>query len=222
MRRPVNSPYWISTEFGVKDTAAMFGKHAGVDYAVGIGTSIFAPVSGTVTSYTWGLYHGNVVQIKADDGRYHRLLHNSRVLVTPGQRVSEGQEVAKSGATGLGVSGPHAHWDIATEQNPSSFATFISPGSVLFATSTQPAPVAQPTKQTVTLPKHATSWAFYREGSGLRKGTTDQIYTLSPAGVGRDLVYEVLAWIGDYAVAINSSDRGRGVVWVKGTDAIIK
>jgi hypothetical protein len=222
MRRPVDNPYWISTEFGVPDSGALFGKHAGVDYAVEVGRSVHAPVSGTVTSYTYGPYHGNVVQIKGDDGRYHRLMHNSRLLVSPGQRVSEGQEVAKSGATGLGVTGPHVHWDVATKQSPQSFGDFISPASVLFADGPHPAPTPAPARQTVTLPKQVKSWAFYSEGSRLRKGTADQIYTLSPAAVGRDLVYDILGWVGDYAVIINSADRGRGVIWVKDTDAIIR
>ncbi len=85
-----------------------------------------------------------------------------------------------------------------------------------------PPPAPGPARQTVTLPRAVTSWAFYREGTQLRKGTSDQIYTLSPAGVGRDLTYDILGWVGDYAVAINSTDKGRGVIWVKGTEAIIR
>ena len=96
MRRPVNNPYWISNEFGVPDSAARFGKHAGVDYAVNTGSPVYAPVAGKVTDYTWGPYHGNTVQILADDGKYHRLMHNSRLLVSPGQRVYEGQDRSTS------------------------------------------------------------------------------------------------------------------------------
>lgn len=133
MRRPVNEPYSISTEFGVKDSSARYGRHAGVDYAIPSGREVFAPVSGIVTDYTWGEYHGNVVQILADDNKkYHRLMHNSRLLVKPGDHVHEGQLVARSGATGKGVTGPHVHWDISPEKIPSSF-NFLSPADLLFS-----------------------------------------------------------------------------------------
>src|SRR3954467_9488769 len=101
MRRPVDPPFSISTEFGVPDSAAKFGRHAGIDYAVPSGRGVFAPVSGTVTDYVWGDYHGNVVQI-FDGTYYYRMMHNTELLVSSGQLVVEGQLVAKSGATGLG------------------------------------------------------------------------------------------------------------------------
>src|SRR4051794_3062868 len=114
MRRPVDPPYSITTEFNEPDSNAKFGRHSGVDYAVPEGRGVFAPISGTVTDYTWSEYHGNVVQIY--DGQfYHRMMHNSRLAVSPGQLVVEGQLVAYSGTTGLST-GPHVHWDIATEK----------------------------------------------------------------------------------------------------------
>jgi hypothetical protein len=167
MRRPVDEPYAITTEFGVPDSAALYGRHSGVDYAKGTGSSVFAPVTGVVTDYVYGPYHGNVVQILADDGKFHRLMHNSKLLVSPGQRVSEGQEVAKSGATGQGVTGPHVHWDIATEKYPSSFAAFYSPASLLFgAQSPIPTPPPLPQGQNLVgrvLYLHpVNSWRVYR------------------------------------------------------------
>lgn len=86
-----------------------------------------------------------------------------------------------------------------------------------------PAPSPQPpARQTVTLPKSVASWALYKEGSALRKGTPDQINTLSPKNIGRDLEYDIVRWVGDYAVVIDTSMFGRGVIWVKDTDAIVK
>lgn len=127
MRRPVNAPYTISGEFGdYYGAAAKFIYHSGVDYALPTGREVYAPVSGTVTSYTWAEYHGHVVQI-FDGQFYHRLMHNSSLRVTPGQRVVEGQLVALSGATGRGVTGPHVHWDICKKQTPTAFADFIPP-----------------------------------------------------------------------------------------------
>jgi murein DD-endopeptidase MepM/ murein hydrolase activator NlpD len=217
MRRPVQAPFAITTEFGVKDSAAKFGKHSGVDYGVPTGTPVYAPVAGTVTTYVWGQYHGNVVQIKDASGRYHRLMHNSQLLVKPGQKVGEGQLVAKSGATGQGVTGPHVHYDISTEANPSAFKTFISPASLLFPPATPTAP--RPLQSFITLPKSAGTWAAYRVGSGMRKGTSDQVGTLLPGQYG-DLTYPIKGTVPN-GVIIDTQSYGRVQVWTTGTSARI-
>lgn len=129
MRVPLDQPYRITNPFGVPDSAAAFGKHAGIDYGVPTGRNVYAPVSGIVTDYTWGKFHGSVVQI-FDGTHYHRLMHNSKLLVTPGQPVKEGDLVAKSGATGIGISGPHLHWDVASQKIPTSFMAFVDPNSL--------------------------------------------------------------------------------------------
>jgi hypothetical protein len=98
---------------------------------------------------------------------------------------------------------------------------FRGPGTT-GAAAQVPAPTPTPVSQTVTLPKSVAAWALYKEGSALRKGTSDQIATLSPASIGRDLVYDIVRWVGNYAVVIDTSMYGRGVIWVKDTDAIIK
>jgi murein DD-endopeptidase MepM/ murein hydrolase activator NlpD len=147
MRLPLNGNPVISTQFGVPDARAKFGRHAGIDYAVEIDTNVYAPVDGLVTSYTWGDYHGHVVQI-FDGKYYHRLMHNSKLLVEPGQRIKEGQLVAKSGATGLGITGPHVHYDVSPSANPMSF-DFIDPYKALTIIKKEEAPMAQYTPSQV-------------------------------------------------------------------------
>jgi hypothetical protein len=128
MRRVVNAPYTISTEFGVPDKYAKFGFHSGVDYAVPTGRQVFAPASGTLTNVV-SPTGGNMVVIF--DGRfYHRMMHNSSFSRGNGP-VNEGDEVAKSGSTGLST-GPHVHHDINKEGTyPTSFASFIPPADFL-------------------------------------------------------------------------------------------
>ncbi len=84
-----------------------------------------------------------------------------------------------------------------------------------------PAPAPAPARQTVTLPGHVQSWRLYRVGSYLRPNTSDQIAVLAPAAFG-GLTYKVESWVGNYAVVIQTQMFGRGVIWVKDTDAIIK
>lgn len=128
MRRPVNAPYTITTEFGVKDSYALFGRHSGVDYAVPTGRPIYAPASGTLTNIV-SPTGGNMVVIY--DGQfYHRLMHNSTFSRGNGW-VNEGEEVAKAGSTGLST-GPHCHWDINIHGSTArSFSDFRSPAEWL-------------------------------------------------------------------------------------------
>ena len=83
------------------------------------------------------------------------------------------------------------------------------------------APAPPAARSTVFLPGSVQSWRLYRVGSYLRPNTGDQIAVLAPAQFG-GLTYKIEAWVGDYAVVITTQMFGRGVIWVKGTEAIIK
>lgn len=128
MRRPVDSPYVITTEFGVIDSYAKFGRHSGVDYAVETGRPVYAPASGDLQNIV-SPTGGNMVVIF--DGTYwHRLMHNSSFSRGNG-RVNEGDEVARVGTTGLST-GPHCHWDVNREGiYPTAFSSFINPADWL-------------------------------------------------------------------------------------------
>lgn len=128
MRRPVNSPYTITTEFGVPDSYAKFGYHSGVDYAVEAGRPIYAPVSGQLQNIV-SPTGGNMVVIFAN-GLWHRLMHNTSFTRQNGW-VNEGDQVATAGTTGLST-GVHSHWDINKEGiYPTSFNAFIPPADFL-------------------------------------------------------------------------------------------
>jgi hypothetical protein len=129
VRRPVNSPYTITTEFGVPDSYAKFGRHSGVDYAVPLNRPIYAPVTGQLTNVV-SPTGGNMAVIKDDQGFTHRLMHNNSFSRANG-RVNEGEQVALAGTTGLST-GVHSHWDINREGTyPTSFASFINPADWL-------------------------------------------------------------------------------------------
>lgn len=95
-------------------------------------------------------------------------------------------------------------------------AGLLRPISVVQA----PAPIPQPipSGNAVHLPATVATWAIYHEGTSYRKGTSDQKGTLTPQKYG-GLTYPIKGWIGDSAVVIDTESYGRGVIWVKGTDA---
>lgn len=129
MRRPIDAPINITTEFGVADSYAKFGRHSGVDYSKGTGSNVYAPTSGVLTQIV-SPTGGNMVVIRDNQGLTHRLMHNSQ-FIKPNGGVSEGELVAKSGTTGLST-GPHVHWDINKEGNyPTAFSSFINPADWL-------------------------------------------------------------------------------------------
>ncbi|MDJ0729696.1 MAG: M23 family metallopeptidase [Crocosphaera sp.] len=90
-----------------------FGKlHTGVDIAAPIGTPIVAAASGVVVFAGWsnqGL--GYQVSIRHPDGNVSVYGHNQRLLVTSGQTVKQGQQIAEMGSTGFST-GPHLHFEI--------------------------------------------------------------------------------------------------------------
>ncbi len=85
--------------------------HKGVDWATPVGTAVMASSTGTVAKAGWGSGYGYVVYINHADGRQTRYGHLSKVLVSQGQTVTQGQKIALSGNTGVST-GPHVHFEV--------------------------------------------------------------------------------------------------------------
>ena len=84
--------------------------HLGVDIAAPIGTPIHADSAGTVTLAEHDLYFtGGTVIVDHGYGLSSIYQHMSRLDVTVGQHVEQGDVVGAVGATGR-VTGPHLHW----------------------------------------------------------------------------------------------------------------
>lgn len=84
--------------------------HSGVDIAAAKGTPIHAPAGGIVSFANPDLYlTGGTVLIDHGHGVSSNFLHMSRIDVTVGEHVSQGQIIGLVGATGR-ATGPHMHW----------------------------------------------------------------------------------------------------------------
>ena len=115
----------LSSTFGRRKapTKGASTYHKGVDWATPTGTAVVASSGGVVAKAGWGSGYGYVVYINHPDGRQTRYAHNSKVLVSAGQTVSQGQKIALSGNTGIS-SGPHVHFEMligGTQVNPLNY-----------------------------------------------------------------------------------------------------
>ncbi len=118
---PVPSLHMITTYF----TWRWGSFHTGIDISGGsaYGRTIVAADGGTVVSAGWSNGYGNCVKISHGGGLQTLYGHASKILVSPGQRVSKGQAIALVGSTGNST-GPHCHFEViknGTKVNPLSY-----------------------------------------------------------------------------------------------------
>jgi hypothetical protein len=83
--------------------------HMGVDVAAPPGTPVVAALGGTVRLATELFLTGNTIMIDHGYGLTTSYAHLSRMDVTEGQAVRQGEQIGAIGATGR-VTGPHLHW----------------------------------------------------------------------------------------------------------------
>ena len=84
--------------------------HYGIDLAAPAGTEIHAPAAGLVAlAHPDMHYEGGITFIDHGQGLITVYLHQSRLLVTTGQRVTRGQVIGRVGSSGR-ATGPHLCW----------------------------------------------------------------------------------------------------------------
>lgn len=91
--------------------------HLGVDYAAPTGTPVRTIGDGVVSFAGWQRGYGNVIEIQHKDRQSTLYAHLSRIDVTRGQRVSQGDRVGAVGSTGAST-GPHLHFEFKINNVP--------------------------------------------------------------------------------------------------------
>jgi murein DD-endopeptidase MepM/ murein hydrolase activator NlpD len=101
--------------------------HLGVDIAASYGSPVVAARGGKVTHAGWASTGcGYEVTISIGSNLYTTYCHNSKVLVSVGQTVSKGQQIAKVGESGY-ATGPHCHFAVSVGYPFESGSYFINP-----------------------------------------------------------------------------------------------
>lgn len=103
----------ITSYFGPRraSVAGASTYHEALDIANSYGTAIYAADGGTVTLAGWYGGLGYCVKIDHGNGFVTTYGHNSSLLVSVGQHVYKGQQIARMGSTGIS-SGPHCHFAV--------------------------------------------------------------------------------------------------------------
>ena len=103
----------ISSEYGwrIHPTLGVNKYHNGVDMAAPKGSDILAAFSGEVVAATYNSTMGNYVLMNHGNGYYTIYMHASKLCVTPGQVIVEGEKIAEVGSTGRST-GPHLHFGV--------------------------------------------------------------------------------------------------------------
>ena len=97
--------------------------HTGLDIAAPNGTAIRAAAAGTVTYAGYHYSYGNLLIVTHANGVQTYYAHCSRLYVSVGASVSQGQTIAAVGSTGNST-GNHLHLEVrvnGTAQNPQNY-----------------------------------------------------------------------------------------------------
>ena len=112
----------ISSRFGARSSIRR-SAHTGLDIATSTGTPVKAAASGTVTFAGWKGSYGNLMVITHSNGVQTYYGHCSKLYLSAGTTVSQGQTIAAVGSTGNST-GPHLHFEIRVNgvaHNPQSY-----------------------------------------------------------------------------------------------------
>lgn len=113
----------ITSHFGWRHIFGSYSYHGGMDIKASYGQSIKAADGGTVTFAGYNGSYGYLVIIDHGNGRQTYYGHNSSLSVSKGDKVYQGQTIAKAGSTGRST-GVHCHFEIrinGTQVNPLAY-----------------------------------------------------------------------------------------------------
>ncbi len=110
---PCPSSYYITSYFGyrIHPILNVWKYHSGMDISASTGASIVAAAAGTVILSEWYSGYGYCVIIDHGGGITTLYGHCSSLLVSVGETVTQGQQIALVGSTGVST-GPHLHFEV--------------------------------------------------------------------------------------------------------------
>jgi len=128
LKSPLKFTGRITSLFGsrVDPITSQHGTHRGVDFASYYGAPIVATAGGVVERAGWGGAYGNLIILRHANGYSTSYGHCSKLLARRGQRISQGEIIAKVGSTGHST-GPHCHYEVRLNSVASNPLRFKQP-----------------------------------------------------------------------------------------------
>ncbi len=123
LKNVIVTQYFGGSEFAKRNPGIYGGRayHPGIDMGTPRGTTIYAPLSGTVRAtgntdivpgcYSWGKW----TLIDHSNGLSTLYAHQDVISVSPGQKVGTGEVIGYTGNTGYST-GPHLHFTVYVKE----------------------------------------------------------------------------------------------------------
>lgn len=139
----------VSSPFGYRNGVFVKGAeyHKGVDLAAPTGSPILAARDGKILYAQWSNSFGNWIQIDHGGGITTRYGHASKLLVSAGQTVKAGQQIALVGSTGNST-GPHLHFEVQLNGVPKNPLNYVSDKDTAVAATPQKSADSKSNSQT--------------------------------------------------------------------------
>ena len=127
---PVDSDCYLTSFYGRRSVRIGSSNHQGLDMASYQGSPIYAADGGVVIyADSYGGF-GNMVKIEHDNGDVTYYAHCNRLLVSEGDIVAQGDQIAEMGSTGVS-SGVHLHFEYHPDGGSSADPMDILPEGVV-------------------------------------------------------------------------------------------
>jgi murein DD-endopeptidase MepM/ murein hydrolase activator NlpD len=129
---------WVTCSWQCHKDRNPPSSQPGTDYGTGFGEPLYAVENGVVSLVVNSISSasGRYLGLRLDDGRETYSLHLSKISVSQGQRVTRGQKIGETGASGFGDEwyyGPHVHqtlWPHDAYDDPTiDFAKNVGPAN---------------------------------------------------------------------------------------------
>ena len=104
---------WMSSLYGMRNDPfnGKLAMHKGVDFAGTEGAAVMATGAGVVSWAGERSGYGLLVEVDHGGGIKTRYAHAKKIIVSQGDVVTKGQQVATMGSTGRST-GPHVHYEV--------------------------------------------------------------------------------------------------------------
>lgn len=142
---PIESHPHLSSSYGWRRHPfnGQISMHEGLDFSAPYGTPIVAAAGGVVRTVAQHSGYGNMLEIDHGDGLMTRYAHAQLILVTQGQLVTRGQQIAKVGSTGLST-GPHLHFEVRKNEKALDPRLFLTEPPLANAIARAPTALTSP------------------------------------------------------------------------------